>query len=128
MTDQEAIAILADVLLPGDAATSWPSASKVVSIASWIAISPEPQVVRGLAARVAACPVSDQMGLVAAFEASEPATFAALYGALSDLYYTSPVSVALVAEMAAAGPHDPEPFDPSRLAGVIARQAGRRRL
>jgi hypothetical protein len=128
MIDQEAIAILADVLLPGDAATGWPSASTVVSMESWIVISPKPLVVRGLAARVAACPVSDQLRLVAAFEASEPATFVAIYGALSDLYYTSPETVALAAEMAAAGPLDPEPFDPSRLTGVIARQAGKRRL
>lgn len=128
MIDQHCITILADLLLPGDITTGWPSAASVVSMSAWIDSSGKPQMLQDLAACVAACPKSKQLELVAAFEESEPSTFFALYGALTDLYYTSPETVALMAEMAAAGPQDPQPFNPSRLKGVITRQAGRRRL
>ena len=66
--------------------------------------------------------------LIGEFEASERSTFEALLGTLTDLYYASPEIVAITEKMVAAGPQEPEPFDPTRLKGVITRQAGKRRL
>ena len=128
MIDQNPIAILSDVLLPGDESMGWPPASRVVSMSDWIDTSDRPQILQNLAACVAACPISKQLVLIAEFEASEPSTFEALMGNLTDLYYTSPEVVAITNKMVAAGPQEPEPFVPTRLNGVLARQAGKRRL
>lgn len=128
MIDQNPIAILADVLLPGDKTIGWPPASRVVSMSDWIDSSGRPQILQNLAACVAACPISEQLVLIGEFEASERSTFEALLGTLTDLYYASPEIVAITEKMVAAGPQEPEPFDPTRLKGVITRQAGKRRL
>ena len=128
MIHHNPIAILSDVLLPGDETTGWPPASRVVSMSDWIERSDRPQILEKLAACVAACPISEQLVLIAEFEDSERSTFEVLLGALTDLYYTSPEVVAITEKMAAAGPQKPEPFDPTLLEGVINRQAGKRRL
>ena len=128
MIDHNSIAILSDVLLPGDETIGWPPASRVVSMSDWIENSDRPKILQNLAACVAACPISEQLVLIPEFEASERSTFEVLLGTLTDLYYSSPEVVAITEKMVAAGPQEPEPFDPMRLIGVINRQAGKRRL
>ena len=128
MIDHNPIAILSDVLLPGDETTGWPPASRVVSMSEWIESSDRPQILENLAACIATCPISEQLVLIAEFEDTERSTFEVLLGTLTDLYYSSPEVVAITEKMVAAGPQEPEPFDPMRLIGVINRQAGKRRL
>lgn len=121
-TDPATLKPLLDTLLPG--AGDWPPAGEVISEVAL------PEDAKVLARRVAALPSEARAAEVAAYEASDPAAFAALYRAVADAYYATPEAARILARRASAGPPDPTgpSFDPRLLDRVVAERRGQRRL
>lgn len=127
----KALKALADGVLPGDGGR-WPAASTAIvpigRVLQEIAEGDAPWFL-ALSAQVAATPAADRAALLQSVEAAEPARFERALGALYRAYYTSALTLAAVAALAEAGPHEPSPyFDPDLVRQVLATQAGRRRL
>jgi len=123
---------LADLLLPGDGATGWPSASAALPQLGEV-FSSLPAgygaAIAELAMEVAKAGPEAGVALVESFERAAPKPFAALRDGLYEAYYATPAVQARVAELANGAPREPDMgFDPTLLTQVTARQAGLRRL
>jgi hypothetical protein len=127
---EPALAILCDLLVPGDA--DWPAASVAIGDLD-AAVEALPAADRAWldshAAAVACLPIEDRVPLLQRLEASEPEPFGRVLQALYDAYYSTEGAQAQVRRLAELGPREESPFFDERLLDkVIATQAGKRRL
>ena len=127
---EPALAILFDLLVPGDA--DWPAASVAIGDpdAAAEALSAADRAWLGSqAAAVAGLPIDERVPFLQRLEASEPEPFGRVLQALYDAYYSTAGAQAQVRRLAELGPREESPFfDERLLEKVIATQAGKRRL
>ncbi len=121
-SDDAAMTAILDALIPGDA--RWPRFSAAVEVMVFVAGLDEIQ-----RARLSAIEGDDAPAALAAWERTEPETFALLQKAAHRAYYTAPSVLAVVRRLAEASPREPQDqFDPTLVARVVATAAGQRRL
>jgi hypothetical protein len=122
------IAVLLDLLMPGDA--DWPAASAALRGGLLDALAPAERAwLTALARNLGRMPEGQRVAFLRDAEAGEPAAFRSMLTALYRSYYASP-AVADVTTMLAARDLDEPPVeaDSNLMAKVVATGAGRRRL